>query len=223
VLPTRGVTEKSITISPTNLDLIWEPIFSWTPAFYKGKALHTGWGSVKVSVLPEVYQQDGGRFQSDELIYTREYNDLVYGNDSGRGQDSFVVRGTPRDNRVTVEVETPGGEIVARETTDLPFVDPELLFYQQDPVRGIRLENSLAGEVTASQNSLSVTAAPYYFLSAERSLSNLSFDWATTAGITQTTPNRITATESGRASLEVSDQNGLFPGAEADLEIILEE
>lgn len=224
------VLEKTMKITPTDVDLIWEAEESYTPPFYKGKALHPGWGSVRITAIPHVYQENGELINRDNLVYKWEYNGLVYGDDSGRGQNSFSVEAVPRnDNRVSVRIEKPNGDLVAYKSVTLPVTDPEVVLYQHDPLLGTILSASLGNEYRLNEgNEITVKAVPYFYLETNPTASNLEYNW-------QMNRESVTPAESknvvtfrrpegveGKANvtLEVDDTARLFPSVDTRLEII---
>lgn len=222
--------EKSIKITPRAVDMIWEAENSYTPPFYRGKALHPGWGDVRVTAIPHIYRENGSRINRNELVYTWEYNRLVYGNDSGRGQSSFSVGAVPRqDNRVTVEIEKPNGDLVARKSVTLPIVDPELVLYQHDPLLGTILSTDLGNEYRLQDgNEVTVKAVPYFYLTNTPTASNLEYDWKMNRQ--SVTPSKFKDVVTFRrpdgvdgqanVTLEVDDTSRLFPSVDTRLEII---
>ena len=46
--------DKQLTITPANVDMLWEAYDSYVPPFYKGKKLGTGEGTYKVVALPSI-------------------------------------------------------------------------------------------------------------------------------------------------------------------------
>jgi hypothetical protein len=48
----NNTISKRITISPSEIDILWESVDGYTPPFYKGKALPTLGSSIKVVAVP---------------------------------------------------------------------------------------------------------------------------------------------------------------------------
>lgn len=177
-IPEKGSINRSIEISPVDIDMVWESIDSFVPAFYKGKALHPGWGPVKVTVIPHIPQnnQSQDQYSASDLVYNWEFNNLVYGDDSGRGKNTFTFDGTPRTNRVSVEIETPSGDPVASKTTIIPTVEPQITIYPITRNRGITLSESLtSSEINITGEGISVQ--PFYYLAESPQADNLSYNW----------------------------------------------
>lgn len=225
-----GVVEKTMDITPTDVDLIWEAENSYTPPFYKGKALHSGWGDVRVTAIPHIYDEDGELINRNNLVYKWEYNGLVYGNDSGRGENSFSVKAVPRNNNlVSVRVEKPSGDLVAYKSVTLPLASAELVLYRHDPLLGTDLSKALGDEYKLDEgNEITIKAVPYFYLQNTPASPDLEYDWEmngdsiTPAEFKDVVTFRRPEGVGGRANvtLEIDDTSRLFPSVDTRLEII---
>lgn len=226
-LSERGIVERETTITPTEVDLIWEATNSYTPPLYRGKALNPGWGEIRAVAIPHAYSSSGQKHEASDLIYTWSYNGVVYGQDSGRGQTTFSFVTTPRRNRITVEIETIDGERVARETLSVPVTEPELVFYPETPTRGMALARALPNTITLTERELAVSASPYYFLAANSRAPTLEYNWEINNEPATRLPRKNVVTlrqresASGQAnvSLEVTDSSRIFPSVEGGFSI----
>lgn len=178
-IPGSGSVQRSIEISPVDIDMVWESTDSFVPAFYEGKALHPGWGPVKVTVIPHIPQNNnsGDQYNASDLVYNWQFNNLVYGDDSGRGKNTFMFDGTPRTNRVSVEIETPSGDPVASKTTVIPTVEPQIELYPITRDRGITLAEPLLTSSEINLEGEGVSVQPFYYLAESSQAGNLSYDW----------------------------------------------
>jgi hypothetical protein len=218
----EGIADIRIDITPVVVDLIWEAIDSYTPPFYKGKALHTGWGDVRVTTIPYIYNENGERFSKDELVYRWEFNGLRYGGDSGRGKNSFVTGTDPRPgNRVSVRIATPNGDVVANESISIPISQPEVHMYNFSQLFGPQFNTVTGNKVTmeSGEDEIAVTGYPYYYLTGSSLAGNMQYNWQlnTTAVSTPDQKNivrlRRPDDSSGqtRLELEIDDTNRIFP------------
>ncbi len=228
VLPTEGTVTRTLTLRPVEVDLIWESDQSYTPPFFKGKSLNPGWGEMTVTAVPHIYKPDGSKYSKENLVYRWEYNGIVYGDDSGRGQNSITVNATPRNNRMSVEVEAPNGDIVARDFVNFPRAEPEIMFYQESPNRGVILAQSFNDTVNLTQpGNFAITAQPYYFLAQNSQANNLNYDWTINGSTAEQTPKDSLSldfdhqsTNEYDISVEVTDSsNLLFPETQENIEI----
>lgn len=230
-IPSRGIITRSLELTPVDVDLIWEAVDSFVPAFYQGKALHSGWGPVKVTVIPHIPKnnQSGGRFSANELVYSWKFNNLVYGDDSGRGENTFTFDGTPRSNRVSVEIETPGGEPVAARSVTIPTTEPQINLYPVSETRGVVLPQLLT-DTTTDISGTGISAKPFYYLADAPQNDNLEYDWRINnrtldrpADINQVQfRNDLFSSNENSVSLEINDNSHLlFPSVNTDQRISL--
>ncbi|MEX2514566.1 MAG: hypothetical protein WD335_00325 [Candidatus Paceibacterota bacterium] len=173
------VVQRTANLSPVDVNLVWEAIESYTPPFYGGKALNPGWGKIRITALPHVYREDGQLYDAQNLIYKWEYNGLVHGDDSGRGKDSFLINTVPRrGNRVTVEIETLDGNMVARRSVGLPISEPEIVLYPYNILFGP--QGNLALDNTQELNTdeeIELIAYPYFYLTDSDVADFIEYHW----------------------------------------------
>lgn len=138
-----GTVSKTFEIIPTELDLIWET-GTFTPPFYKGKALNTHQSIVKIVAIPN-FIKDGIKIKPEELIYTWKKDGKISSKDSGYGKNSFSFVGPElfRENIISVEVETIDSSIKNKKNIFLKSNSPEIIFYEEDPLLGILSNKNL--------------------------------------------------------------------------------
>lgn len=173
------VIERVAQITPADINLVWESEDSYTPPFYKGKALHPGWGPVRITALSHIEREDGTLYSPNELLYTWEYNGLVHGDDSGRGQDSFVVNALPRrGNTVSVEIENTNREVIAQRSVTLPNTEPEVVMYSYNTLFGPQTNRVLEDTFElVTDDEVELIAYPYFFLVDNETAPQLEYDW----------------------------------------------
>lgn len=177
--PGSGTVSKTVTITPANVDLLWQALDSYTPRFYKGKALNAHDSGVLIQAFPYFLDSTGNQINPDSLIYTWEVNNKVQQSASGFGKSSFVFPGPTlyRDAFVTVEVESPDNLYRARRSLNMQAQPPKLLFYPQSELLGERLAFPLAGNtLSLEQDEVIIRAEPYFF-SDINSAADVEYDW----------------------------------------------
>lgn len=146
----------STTIKPTYLDIVIEPQ-TRTPNFYLGRALPSIGSTVNATALIS-----GNGFHDPDLIYTWRLGQQVIegGSVRGRNQVSFT---TPRGESevLTVQVTELNGTVISRRSVLLPFVAPELHFYEVSSLFGMK-KKAVDKGVSLISNSMIVMAEPYY-------------------------------------------------------------
>jgi len=164
---------KRVRIQPAYVDLLWEAVNSYTPPFYRGKALPTSESFLRVVALPS------GVITNDQYVYIWEHNGNVQQDQSGFRKNSFIIRNNFFDKRFQVGVNVTGrlAPFRAQASLVLPRYEPEIRFAVE----------SLTGEPVAQENNSFVisgsfnrlVAHPYYFSAADmQGFDNLEFNWS---------------------------------------------
>ncbi|MBX4210601.1 hypothetical protein KW783_01365 [Candidatus Parcubacteria bacterium] len=174
IVATSGiVVDKTVTLRPNTVNLIWEAK-TYTPPFYKGKALFTFQSDVRFSALATIIGKNG-RISPQNLIYTWSVNGEIQGNKSGYGKNTLTVTGSiiPRPINVSVAVTTQDKTINASADISLAASSPQILFYENNPLYGIIYEHAIPNAISLKSKEIKMTAVPYFFSNA----SNLTYSW----------------------------------------------
>ncbi len=187
---------KTIVIAPAEVDVLWEAQ-TYTPPFYKGKALPTYRSLVKVTAIP--------RFNSltsdpSKYYYTFTYQrTLIVG--KGLGKSSALVpmgfANTPVP--VSVDVSLPGTDWSGEKSLSITPTIPKVAFYEQAPLLGTQFNSALRQSVVGSGNQFILRAVPYFFSTDDLENGNTQYTW-TIKGQQQipgTDPTSITLVKSG--------------------------
>ena len=156
-----GISLDSIVIRPVDIDLLWEAD-SFVPPFYRGKALRAPQSPARVIALPRVADSSGNLIPKESLIYTWRFNDKVMGNASGFGRFMFANDLSPHENTIGVEVSFQDGTLIAQKEVLVVNADPELLFYIQDPLFGVLLEQPLGSIYNFREKEITFIGYPYF-------------------------------------------------------------
>lgn len=162
-VPDGSVQKVQKTIRPAALDLLWEAE-TLTPPFYKGKALPGSESVVKFTALP--FFSSGGKALAEETLFYKWYIGSKFMSDySGKGKNSFRVT-SPRIGgkaEIKVIVSSLGESIKAEKKVTLTSFMPEVLFYEETPFTGPKLEGVLPSIITLSEKEYSIWAGLYNF------------------------------------------------------------
>jgi len=178
IKPERGLPiNKSVTLSPQELDLIWEAR-TYTPPFYRGKAMYTPQENVVIVALPNFISTGNTKLSSDKLIYNWSNEGDVAQEQSGYGKNTYKMKGDilMKTNGVSVEV-TGFGKEKAKESVDLRVTFPEVVFYENNPLYGVLWNKSLKGSFSFTDEEKVVEAFPFYFGVFRKSDPKLSYTW----------------------------------------------
>jgi hypothetical protein len=169
------VTSQEVIINPQNVDLIWEA-HTYTPPFYKGKALFSPQENVVFVAIPDFTTGDN----SSQVVYKRSEDLTVLGDKSGRGVNALSYKGSILETPVTIDVEasTDGGLDAKKEITLAPTL-PQTLLYENNSLQGVLFNNEVSGGFDfGSAAEKSISAYPYYFGAYSRNDPNLAYTWA---------------------------------------------
>lgn len=166
---------KILTLNPASVDVVWEAN-SYVPPFYEGKALHPRQGSLKLVAMPE-FVKGGKRIAPENLIYQWSNGLNVYQNQSGYGKNVVTVDGSllGKEEEIEVLVTDPSSGLVARGAVNISPVDPEIVFYENDPYYGHVFDSAIPGTFNLKTDEIQILAAPYYF--TEEMNGGLTYDW----------------------------------------------
>jgi hypothetical protein len=125
--------EKSVTILPSRVDL-HVTSDSVVPPFYKGRSLPSNGNTVNVQAL--VFT--GQNIPSANYLYLWRLNGITQNGGAIRGGTSFSFSPTLEKNvTVSVEVQNGEGKVLAQKSQSVELVQPELYFYENNPLRGL--------------------------------------------------------------------------------------
>jgi len=166
---------KTFTLNPVSVDIVWEAN-SYVPPFYKGKALHPRQGSLRLVAMPE-FIKNGKRISPQNLIYKWSNGINVYQSQSGYGKNVVTLNGSilGKSEKIEVLVTDPVSDLVAQGFIDISPIDPEIIFYENDPYYGHIFDLAVTNAFTLKSEEVQILAAPYYFTKENYGL--LKYEW----------------------------------------------
>ena len=156
--------EKTIKIIPSEVTLLWESS-SYTPPFFRGKALFSFEGQLRLVALPNILKPDGTKYRPDELIYTWKRGMGTDTDASGYGKNIFFWNGDVVSSPEEIDVEVSDIKNTTKATASI-VVDPvqtEILAYENNPSLGILFNKAITNTFNLSNNEVSFVAEPFYF------------------------------------------------------------
>lgn len=119
-----GTASSSLIIRSASVDVIWEAIDSYTPPFYKGKALAPIGGKIRITAIPSATAPK-------TLSYSWQYNgDAVLGQ-SGSNKTSLTIKTDVLGTNESFSVKALGGSFTGSGSTQVQLRDPQILLYQK--------------------------------------------------------------------------------------------
>lgn len=161
----------TLTLIPTQVDLILETD-TYTPIFYEGRALPSKDANIRAIAL---VHDNSGRARSEYTYRWSENSTILYGG-AMKGKYS-IDRTMPQfdGKRLTVEVFDSEGVLIAQESTILRTTNPELYFYEENPLRGLT-EKAITADFPLISDETTIYGEPY-FLNATMSTNDADFIW----------------------------------------------
>jgi len=166
---------KTIVITPSEVEIMWESVGGYTPPFYKGKSLPISGSFIKAVAIPNTGTIKSG---NGSISYTWKNADSVVQDASGYNKNSYIFKNSMFDttNNISVTAQSVDGNYNAENTIDIPVYDPKLVFYKRSPAEGILYNNALNTETTMTEDEMTVVAEPY-FMSLKGNENNFTYSW----------------------------------------------
>jgi hypothetical protein len=187
------------TIIPATVDVVVEAD-TYVPAFYRGRALPSVESTVRLTAIPHV----GNGVDPRTLTYRWEQNGSAIGGGGVRGLQSIELA-VPRysGGNVRVVISNASGVAVADATVALEAMNPEIHFYEENPLRGLS-ELAIRDSVSLIGDETTVHGEPYYLSETDVRSDNMSFTWSidgtpVTTGVND--PHIITLRRTGGAGV----------------------
>ncbi len=216
---------RSFSWTPVGVTIMWEAD-TYTPPFYRGKALLSPQAIVRVVAIPD---NTGGANALDagNLVYAWEKDGSSITESSGYGRNSFSFVGPkPYDNsNVKVNVSSVDDTINSEVRVYLPVSNPLILFYNKNPLLGVLYNRPLDDTLTTTDREFSISAEPYFFSNERSETPALKYSWsingvpATNYGRNITLRNEMGLKGTSEISLVMRGLNKTFQKANQDLRV----
>ena len=204
-----------MVIIPEEVDLLWQAT-SYTPPFYQGKALAAHGSPISVIAFPHFKTASGEEISPDKLIYTWKVNGAIMQPFSGYGRDTYTFSNNStvwEEVVVEVDVAIADGTIKAESSEVFSRTQVRLVFYENDPLYGLRLEQAIPRNYTMPREEVAIIAAPYFIGENKRNNKNINYEWRLNGRVVEmqtTDPSVVTLREedkTGKATLRLDVAN----------------
>lgn len=160
---TGEVVNKDFYFTPVGATIMWEAD-TYTPPFYKGKALLSYEAGVRIIALPNT-GDSGNPLGTGDLVYLWKKDGNPIASSSGFNKNTFSFT-SPRpltQAKIGLEVSSLDDRARSEMQIYLPQTSPFILFYKDDPLLGTQYEKPFFDTTTLNSGSLSLVAEPYFF------------------------------------------------------------
>ena len=191
---TDGLKEVEISFTPSVVDLVYEAR-SYTPPFYKGRALNPKQGLVVVTAIPELIKSTGEKILSQNIVYTWKKNGEAQAYASGVAKNTFSFSGTVpiRDNSVEVTVSSLIGNLTASKKINISAIDPKIVFYEDSPIYGVMFNKAIINTVKLVSDEFKVKTFPYFMSVGYAQSPDLKYKWVVNSNPVQNLEEDSTA------------------------------
>lgn len=171
--------KKHFSFNPAEVNLVWEGADSYTPPFYRGRALPTSEGVMRVLAIPQM--KIGSNITStSNYVFTWKRNDKVIQRGSGYEKNAFLFRQDYLNDEEHIEVTSQDNTsgAIAKGDVIMKTYTPKIVFYERDPIYGIDWAHALEGEFDVASAEKTIIAIPYFFSPADPLANDFSYTWS---------------------------------------------
>lgn len=162
---------KDFSYSPVDVDLLWQAN-TYTPPFYKGKALYTPESEVVFTALPNMIV-NGRKIDPSDVIYRWKMDYKLQNDVSGFGKNNFSYKGQIilRQNLIQAEVYSASDPTIKGiNGYKLNHVNPQALIYEEHPLLGILFNKALYSEFSLNKSEVKFAAFPLHFSTSNKNI-----------------------------------------------------
>ncbi|MDQ3075752.1 MAG: hypothetical protein M3Q34_01340 [bacterium] len=225
----RQSFSKNISLNATEIDMLWEATDSYVPPFYKGKALLSREGSLKVVAIPNIVSGKN-TLNPTNLSYIWEKDGKGQPNSSGWGMNFFIFKNSyiDKSNEVIVKVSDIFGNNETGNNITITPGNPKIQFYKKDILQGIDLAHILLDGHLVDKKGETVVAVPYFFSPKNINSPDLLLTWlindkpARISNIKNELGIKGEEGKSGQAKVKVNikNPNTLFQSLEKEINVV---
>lgn len=224
-----GTLAKNLSFSPGGVEILYEAEV-YTPPFYRGKALPTPQSVITLLAITNFKTGGGSAISSKDLVFTWKKNGTVDGANSGRGKNTYRYNnGLLAGDAPTIEVLVSAAEsnVSGNASFRAASVNPEIIFYEQNPLLGVILERALLNTFFLNKTEATLVAYPFFFSTKAKENNSFSYRWAINGeeiahpggSIATLTVRRPGERGTSAISLEIENSQRIFQLGKAGLQI----
>lgn len=219
--------KKTINIAPSDIDILWEAVDSYTPPFYKGKALPTKQSKIKVTAFPNT--SGLSQINQKNLTYTWKNDFNTIKNSSGLGKNTYTFLNSEIKNveKIGLDIINQSGSYKSSGNLNINIVSPEVIFYKKSPLEGILYQKSIENNDFIEEDEVTIVVEPF-FISSIENRNTFKYEWEinNTRIDTPTNPFELTVRPSSRGgyatiNFMIENINKLFQKVEKSIKIEL--
>lgn len=211
----RPSIARTFSFTPGEVDILWQAD-TYTPPFYKGKALFTTESSVTFVAMPK---NTSGAIRPSETVYNWKLNDTRFADKSGYGKNTFNFEGQIliRPVKVDVETYTPtkgagDNKEIAKDSVTVEPVNSYTRFYEDSLLHGVLFNNALIGNMSLNKSEVTIATYPFHKTLINKN-SGINYTWYVDGSPVELAPTQNSITlrrkegEKGRSLIVVKTEN----------------
>lgn len=115
----------SLTVIPGQVDILWEAVDSYTPPFYKGKAIPSAMANLRITAIPS-------SLAPRAIAYQWERNDAVLQGLSGAGRNSITIKNTELVVTENIKVSIDSSQFQGENRIQITPRSPSVIVYPKN-------------------------------------------------------------------------------------------
>lgn len=183
---------RDFSWNPVALTILWQAN-TYTPPFYRGKALLTPQASVRVVAIPDS-SSGSNALSGGNFAYVWQKDGSTVTNASGYGKNLFSFLGPKPYDKISVSVlaSSVDDAVKSEKRINVPVTQPFILFYESTPLLGVWYNRPMSSSFTLAKKEFTLSAEPYFFSNEDSDAPILKYDWTLNGGQIQNYGNTIT-------------------------------
>ncbi len=172
----RSTTAQKVA-RPAQVDILWQSN-SYTPPFYRGKALIAYQSPITFVAVPNIIDASGVRVPDEKLVYTwTEDGSVLPG--SGYGKNTITRPGSVilKPFTINVTVSTISNSVAASAELTVGGVQPQTILYSVNSLTGVAYESAISTTLDLPNTELTFRAVPYFYTTSS-SGRTLRYEWS---------------------------------------------
>ncbi len=223
-----GEIEKRVTLRPSSLTLLWQAHDSYTPPFYRGKALPGADTDIKVVAMPEL--QNTINYTSHKNLtyeWKKDYNNDQEASGYGNNYIIYTNDYLERVNTIGVTATTIDQKYSSSGQVSIPSFKPKLSFYRVDSKLGTLFNKEISGTHFINEQDV-IRAVPYFMSPKNIQVPTLVFRWYINDNLMNISnlyktkiPLKVGEGISGKSKLrlEIEDSTRIFQTASKEINV----
>ncbi len=176
--PDGGSAASSLSVIPTHIDLLVDSD-SYTPPFYRGRALPSAGTQMRMQALVYFKRTDGSFVPPSSIVYTWRENGQIIGKVSGKGRQTVtlpspVLYGT---SVITVDAVSNDGLFSGSASMRISSIEPVLALYENHPLFGLMYHQAMGAKTSIPDSETTFAAVPYFADIKNPNDSRLRYNW----------------------------------------------